>query len=98
MLIVRKDENIADKTVDDLIEIAPEDTMEFVLKAFGQLYIFGKRGLILRSSAEANDPDTVLVQTLSAKKALGEAKSYADARYRELEERIARLEAQANNE
>lgn len=98
MLIVRKNENIADKTVDDLIEIAPEDTMEFVLKAFGQLYIFGKRGLILKSSAEASEPNTVLVQTLSAKRALGEAKSYADAKYRELEERIARLETQASNE
>ncbi len=97
MLIVKKEESIADKTVDDLLEIAPEDTMNCILKAFGQLYLFGKRGLILKSSAEANDANAALVQALSAKRALGEAKAYADAKCSELEKRISKLEAQHDN-
>lgn len=93
MLIVKKGENIADKTLDDLIEIAPELTMNCITKAFGQLYIFGNRGTILKSSVETNNEDAVAVQTLSAKKALADAKMYADERYAELEARIAALEA-----
>lgn len=82
-----------DKTLDDLVEIAPELTMNCITKAFGQLYIFGNRGAILKSSVETNNEDTVTVQTLSAKKALADAKIYVDERYAELEARIAALEA-----
>ena len=93
MLIVKKGESIVDKTLDDLVEIAPELTMNCITKAFGQLYIFGNRGAILKSSVETNNEDTVTVQTLSAKKALADAKIYVDERYAELEARIAALEA-----
>lgn len=86
MLIVKKGENIADKTIDDLIEIAPEITMNCITKAFGQLYIFGNQGVVLKSSAETNNEDSILVQTLSAKKALEDAKAYTDMKINELKE------------
>lgn len=92
MLIVKKGENIADKTYDDLIEIAPELTMNCITKAFGQLYIFGNQGVILKSSAEANNDEAIAVQTLSAKRALNEAKIYTDERFVALEARITALE------
>ena len=98
MLVVRKGESIADKTVDDLIEIAPEMVVNCITKAFGQLYVFGNQGVILRSSMETDNENVIAVQTLSAKKALADAKAYADSRYAELEARIAGLEGkQVNN-
>ncbi len=92
MLVVKKGENIADKTLDNLIEIAPELTMNCITKAFGQLYIFGNQGVILKSSVETNNEEAVTVQALSAKRALGEAKAYTDQQYALLEARIAALE------
>lgn len=50
MLVVKTGENMAEKTVDDLIEISPETAMSCITKAFGRIYIFGNRGLILKSS------------------------------------------------
>lgn len=94
MLIVRKGENIADKTLDDLIEIAPELTMNCITKAFGQLYIFGNQGTILKSSVETNNENAITVQTISAKKALSDAKQYTDEQYAILEARIAALEGE----
>lgn len=93
MLVVKKGENFADKTLDDLAEIAPEVTMNCINKAFGQLYIFGNQGTILKSSVETNNEEVIAVQALSAKKALAEAKKYADDRYAALEARIVVLEA-----
>lgn len=93
MLVVKKGENISDKTLNDMIEIAPELTMNCITKAFGQIYIFGNQGVILKSSAEPNNEDTIAVRTMSAKKALAEAKIYTDAKYSVLEARIAALEA-----
>lgn len=95
MLVVKKGENITDKTVDDLIEIAPEQTMNYITKAFGQLYIFGNQGMILRSSAEINNEEAVVVQSLSAKKALSDSKKYTDEKYALLEARIIELEMKA---
>lgn len=92
MLIVKKGESIADKTLDDLIEIAPELTMNCITKAFGQLYIFGNQGAILKSSVETNNENAITVQTISAKKALSDAKQYTDEQYAILEARIAALE------
>lgn len=92
MLVVKKGENIADKTLNNLIEIAPELTMNYITKAFGQLYIFGNQGVILKSSVETNNNEAIAVQTLTAKKALAEAKIYTDEQYTALEERIAVLE------
>ena len=92
MMVVRKDENIADKTLEDLIEIAPETTMNCIMRAFGRLYIFGNQGAILKSSAETNNEEAVAVQTLSAKKALADAKRYTDGQFAVLEARIAALE------
>lgn len=94
MLIVKKGESIADKTLDDLIEIAPELTMNCITKAFGQLYIFGNQGAILKSSVETNNESTITVQTLSAKKALSDAKQYTDEQVALLEARIAALEGE----
>lgn len=94
MLIVKKGESIADKTLDDLIEIAPELTMNCITKAFGQLYIFGNQGAILKSSVETNNESTITVQTLSAKKALSDAKQYTDEQFALLEARIAALEGE----
>lgn len=95
MLVVRKGEGIADKTVDDMMEIAPEMTMRCIEKAFGQLYIFGNHGAILRSSVETGNEEAIAVQAISARKALADAKAYADGLYQELEARIAALEAGA---
>nr|WP_296464395.1 hypothetical protein [uncultured Acetatifactor sp.] len=92
-LVVRKGESIAEKTVEDMLEIAPEMQMNCISKAFGRLYVFGNQGLILESSTETGNEAGIAVQTMSAKKALADAKAYADARYAELEERIAALEA-----
>lgn len=93
MLIVKKGENIEDKTLGDLIEVAPEFTMNCIEKAFGQLYIFGNQGLIMKSSVETNNEEAITVQTISAKKALFDAKKYTDERYAVLEARIAALES-----
>ncbi len=93
MLIVKKGESIADKTLDDMIEIAPELTMNCITKAFGQLYIFGNQGVILKSSVETNNEEVIIVQAISAKKALLDSKKYTDERYAALEERIAALES-----
>lgn len=92
MLIVKKRESISDKTLDDLIEIAPELTMNCITKAFGQLYIFGNQGVILKSSVETNNEEAIIVQTISAKKALQDAKKYTDEQYAALEARIVALE------
>ena len=48
MLTVKKGESISDKTVADLVEIAPEDTMTCITRAFGRPYIFGNRGLVMK--------------------------------------------------
>ncbi len=93
MMVVKKGENFADKTIDDLIEISPELTMNCITKAFGQLYIFGNQGAILKSSVETNNEEAIVVQTLSAKKALADAKQYTDEKYATLEARITALES-----
>ena len=79
-LVVRKGESIAEKTVEDMLEIAPEMQMNCISKAFGRLYVFGNQGLILESSTETGNEAGIAVQTMSAKKALADAKAYADAR------------------
>lgn len=92
MLVIKKGESIADKTLDDLIEIAPELTMRCITKAFGRLYIFGNQGAILKSSVETNNEEVVAVQALSARKALADARKYTDEQYAALEARITALE------
>lgn len=92
-LVVRKGESIEEKTVEDMTEIAPEMQMNCISKAFGRLYIFGNQGTILESSTETGNEAGIAVQTISAKKALADAKAYTDVRYVELEARIAALEA-----
>lgn len=93
MMILRKGESFAGKTLEDLIEVAPELAMNCITKAFGQLFIFGNQGVILRSSVETNNEEAVAVQVISAKRALADAKIYTDKRYEALESRIAALEA-----
>ncbi len=48
VLVVKKGENISEKTTSDLMEIAPENAMTCIVKAFGRPYIFGNRGLIMK--------------------------------------------------
>ena len=91
-LIVKKGESIAEKTLEDMIEIDPEMQLNCICKAFGRMYIFGNQGAILESSTETGNEAGIAVQTMSAKKALADAKSYTDVRYAELEARIAALE------
>ena len=93
MLIVKKGESIGEKTLDDLVEIAPEATMTFIEKAFGQLFIFGNQGLILKSTNEVNNKEAIAVQHLSAKQALAQSKIYTNEQVASLEARIAALEA-----
>ena len=78
MLIIGGGEKLGDKTLDDLIEISPEQTMTCIEKAFGKLFIFGKKGLILKSNEGATTNEGLLVQTLSAKQALADANTYTD--------------------
>ncbi len=98
MLIVKSGESIADKTLEDMIEIAPELTMNCITKAFGQLYIFGNQGVILKSSVETNNEEVLTVQAISAKKALLDAKKYTNEKYATLEARIAALESKGTEE
>ncbi len=93
MLIVKKGESVADKTLDDLVEIAPENTMTCITKAFGQLFIFGNQGFVLKSSVDSNNAESLLIQAISAKKALLDSKAYTDQRFAILEEKISMLEA-----
>lgn len=93
MLIVKKGESIGEKTLDDLVEIAPEATMTFIEKAFGRLFIFGNQGLILKSTNEVNNKEAIAVQHLSAKQALAQSKIYTNEQVASLEARIAALEA-----
>ncbi|MCM1057740.1 MAG: hypothetical protein NC517_09045 [Firmicutes bacterium] len=94
MMILKKGESITDKTQEDLIEIAPENTLTCITKAFGQLFVFGNQGLILKSSTEGSSEEAILIQTISAKKALLEANAYTEQRCKLLESKIAALEAE----
>lgn len=92
MLIVRKGENISEKTLDDMIEIAPEKSIVCIEKAFGRLYIFGNQGVILKSTNEVNNEEGILVQHLSAQQALAESKRYTDEQIAALAARVKALE------
>lgn len=50
MMVMKAKEGFGEKTVEDLTEIAPEYAVSCITKAFGRIYIFGNRGLILVSS------------------------------------------------
>ena len=67
--------------------------MTFIEKAFGQLFIFGNQGLILKSTNEVNNKEAIAVQHLSAKQALAQSKIYTNEQVASLEARIAALEA-----
>ncbi|MBD5632442.1 MAG: hypothetical protein HDP34_04365 [Clostridia bacterium] len=92
MLVIRSGENIADKTLEDLIEITYDFEIRFIEKAFSGLYIFGTEGNILVSSDEIKNEEAIAVKTMSATKALHDAKVYADEKYAVLEARIIELE------
>ncbi len=47
MMVVKNGESIGDKSVNDLLDASPEAAMRCITKAFGLIYIFGNRGLIL---------------------------------------------------
>lgn len=96
MLVVKPGEYIAEKTIEDLIDITYDFSITNIIKAFGKLYLFGTNGHILVSSNEIRDENALAVKSMSARKALYEAKEYTDKKYEELVERIARIE-EVNN-
>lgn len=96
LLVVKPGEYLVDKVIEDLIDITYDFSITNIISAFGKIYLFGTGGHILASSDEIQNENTLAIKTMSASKALYEAKKYTDEKYKELEERIARIEA-ANN-
>lgn len=96
ILIVKPGENIADKTIEDFTEITYDFSLDFMVKAFDKIYIFGTGGNILISSAEIKNEESISVKAMSAMKALYDAKAYTDTKYAELENRVIALEAYHN--
>ena len=92
MSVVKPGESIADKTEKDLVDISFDFSLISIVKAFEKLYIFGTNGNILVSSDEIKNESAIAVKTMSAIKALYDAKEYTDKRCEALEERIAVLE------
>ncbi len=92
MMIVRKGEHVSEKVPEDLIEITYDFSMKLIVKAFTGLYILGSGGNILKSSNEVKNEEALAVRTMSATKALYDAKAYTNEKYKMLEERIAVLE------
>lgn len=92
MLVIRAGESIAEKIADGLIEITYDFEIKFIEKAFNKLFIFGAGGNILSSSDETQNNEGIAVKTMSATKALFDARAYTDERYAALEARIIELE------
>lgn len=92
MLIVRPGEKLIDKLLGDLTEITYDFSMTSIVKAFNKLYIFGTEGSALVSSDEIKNEEALAVKTMSASKALYDAKTYTDEKYMALEARITALE------
>ena len=92
MLVIRAGESIAEKITDGLIEVTYDFEIRFIEKAFNKLYIFGVGGNILSSSDEEQNNEGSAVKTMSATKALFDARAYADEKYAALEARIIELE------
>ncbi len=85
MLVVKRGENLADKSLNDMVEITYDFSMTSIIKAFNKLYIFGTGGSILVSSAESRNEDVLSIKTMSAVKALYEAKVYTDNKCKEIQ-------------
>lgn len=92
MLVVKSGEHLADKVIEDLIDITYDFAITNIIKAFEKIYLFGTGGHILVSSNEIKNENALAIKTMSASKALYEAQKYADEKCKELEERVARLE------
>ena len=92
MLVVKLREQIADKTIENLIDITYDFSLISIIKAYEKLYIFGTNGNIMVSSDEIKNESTIAVKTMSAVKALYDAKVYTDKRCAALEERLEVLE------
>lgn len=93
ILIIPKNKNISDMTVADVMEIAPEVSLNAITKSFGKIFVFGNQGTIIKSSAETDNEEFIAVQAMTAKKALSDANRYTDKKYEELEQRIAAIES-----
>lgn len=92
MLVIKAGEDITDKTEEDLIDISYDFSLINIVKGFEKLYLFGTNGNILVSSDEIKNESATAVKTMSAAKALYDAKVYTDKKLEGLEERIAVLE------
>lgn len=93
MIVINPGESIADKTLDDFVEITYDFSMTSIVKAFDRLYVFGTGGNVLVSSNEINNEEAFAVRTLSARKALYDANRYTDKKWAELDARITAIEA-----
>lgn len=96
MLVVKKGESIADKTVNDLIEITYDGTITYAVKAFDKIFLFGNSGMVLASSDEEKSNEALAVSTMSARKALYDANKYTDNQLSGLKESLAVLAARVD--
>lgn len=80
-----------------MVEITYDFSMKYIVKAFNKMYIFGTGGNILVSSNENRNEDSLAVQTMSAMRALYDAKIYTNEKYEELDTRLTELERQLTN-
>lgn len=97
MLVVKRGESLENKTLQDMVEITYDFSMKYIVKAFNKMYIFGTGGNILVSSNENRNEDSLAVQTMSAMRALYDAKIYTNEKYEELDTRLTELERQLTN-
>lgn len=78
MLLVKNNESLTDKALSDMFEISYDYSFNSIIKAFDKLYILCNQGYILMSDAEGKSSETTAVSTMSARRALFDAKKYTD--------------------
>lgn len=93
MLVINPGERISDKTLDNLVEITYDFSMTSIVKAFGKLYVFGTDGKVLVSGDEMENEESTSVKTMSAAKALYDAKAYTDKKCKEITDSLETIVA-----
>lgn len=91
MLVIHPGESIADKAIDDLVDITYDFSISSIMKAFDKLYIFGTDGNILVSSNESNNEESLAIKAMSATKALYDAKAYTDEKIEALKKEMQEI-------
>lgn len=87
-IIVNQGESIAEKTINDYKVIMDEVVITTAVSAEDKIMIGCQGGVALSSKQKNTNPDTVAVQTMSAKKALADANQYTDSQIRILRDYI----------